>query len=174
MNHDQAVEDAIAEAENEEIAPPTGSDSEPPPKTVEEDDTAPAPEPEEEPKPEEDSDTPETNLDDSSATTPEDDEILNLPHLINPKYDEDGDVLFFPRIIGGSRAQLGEFPSKVSLQTRAGSHFCGGNLITNNHVISAAHCVVAEEGHVLNPASVRSSLSSYLSLCHFANNCLLF
>lgn len=141
------VEDAVAEAEqiaadDAELPAAEPDNEEPPPEAVEQDE----------------SEAPQVNLDEEGAPPneelPTDDGILSLPHLPDPKYDQEGDVVWFPRIIGGSRAQVGEFPSKVSLQLRTGSHFCGGNLITNNHIISAAHCVVTEDRLVLNPTSV--------------------
>lgn len=52
-----------------------------------------------------------------------------VPHYPHPRYNENGEILFFPRIIGGSPAHLGEFPAKISLQSRRGDHFCGGALI---------------------------------------------
>ncbi|KAG5669342.1 hypothetical protein PVAND_017230 [Polypedilum vanderplanki] len=44
------------------------------------------------------------------------------------------------RIVGGSQAQLGQFPYQVSLRTIQNSHFCGGFILSNRWIGSAAHC----------------------------------
>jgi secreted trypsin-like serine protease len=48
----------------------------------------------------------------------------------------------FPKITGGHPADPGEFPWIAALITRrdADGAFCGGVLITDRHVLSAAHC----------------------------------
>ncbi|XP_063588808.1 trypsin-1-like [Penaeus indicus] len=48
------------------------------------------------------------------------------------------------RIVGGDVATQGQFPAMVSLQHRSlfgSSHTCGGTIINDNHVLTAAHCV---------------------------------
>ncbi|KAJ9590907.1 hypothetical protein L9F63_016064, partial [Diploptera punctata] len=45
------------------------------------------------------------------------------------------------RVIGGTAASSGEFPYIVSLRSSANSHFCGGSIISNYYIITAAHCV---------------------------------
>ncbi|CAH1245748.1 OVCH1 [Branchiostoma lanceolatum] len=45
------------------------------------------------------------------------------------------------RIVGGEDATKDEFPWQVSLQTTMGFHFCGGTLLSDQYVLTAAHCV---------------------------------
>jgi secreted trypsin-like serine protease len=50
------------------------------------------------------------------------------------------------RIVGGSTATPGQFPYQASLRTLANGHFCGGFIINNRWVGSAAHCTVNRNG----------------------------
>ncbi|XP_052454791.1 serine protease 27-like [Carassius gibelio] len=56
------------------------------------------------------------------------------------------------RIVGGVNAPEGSWPWQVSLQ-HSGYHFCGGSLINNEWVLTAAHCL---------PGVSTSSLLVYL------------
>lgn len=55
-----------------------------------------------------------------------------------------------PRIIGGKFAAPGQFPHQVSLQLK-GRHHCGGSLISDTMIITAAHCTIGQ-----NPAQMRA------------------
>lgn len=70
-------------------------------------------------------DTAVENFDQDSQTTTE------LP-LVYPQ----------PRIVGGNSASEGQFPHQVLL--RIGNNgMCGGSIISENYVVTAAHCVTS-------------------------------
>lgn len=47
------------------------------------------------------------------------------------------------RIVGGAKAEPGEFPFQVRLniRSRRGSSLCGGVIIDQRHILTAAHCM---------------------------------
>jgi trypsin len=50
------------------------------------------------------------------------------------------------RIVGGREADIRQFPHSVSFKLlRTGIHFCGGSIISNQHVLTAAHCLVKHQ-----------------------------
>ena len=49
------------------------------------------------------------------------------------------------QIVGGNRASIADFPSVVYLATANGFQFCGGTLVDDNKVITAAHCTVGKQ-----------------------------
>ncbi|KAG8235398.1 hypothetical protein J437_LFUL009257 [Ladona fulva] len=52
---------------------------------------------------------------------------------------EDLDNVFHPYIIGGEVVKGREFPGQISLLLE-GSHHCGGSIINENYILTAAHC----------------------------------
>jgi trypsin len=48
-------------------------------------------------------------------------------------------------IVGGSRASIADFPYVVYLTTPDGFQFCGGTLVDDNKVVTAAHCAAGRK-----------------------------
>jgi trypsin len=48
-------------------------------------------------------------------------------------------------IVGGNRASIADFPYVVYLATTDGFQFCGGTLVDDNKVITAAHCTAGKQ-----------------------------
>uniref|UniRef100_A0A672FAL6 Zgc:112160 n=1 Tax=Salarias fasciatus TaxID=181472 RepID=A0A672FAL6_SALFA len=56
-------------------------------------------------------------------------------------------VTGYARIVGGEEAVPHSWPWQVSLQDYSGSHFCGGSLINEYWVVTAARCEFRSEPH---------------------------
>jgi secreted trypsin-like serine protease len=65
------------------------------------------------------------------------------------------------KIVGGEAAATQTWGWAASLRySSTGSHFCGGSIITNSHILTAAHCTIG----LSSPSSVRVYVGSiYLS-----------
>ncbi|KAM9837511.1 transmembrane protease serine 9-like isoform 2-T2 [Aulostomus maculatus] len=55
---------------------------------------------------------------------------------------ECGKASLNPRIIGGDPAEAGWWPWQVSMHFLNYGHICGGTLISNHWVLTAAHCII--------------------------------
>merc|ERR1711892_1260276 len=61
------------------------------------------------------------------------------------------------RIVGGVETDVNEYPWQVALVSRTGrSPFCGGTLISNRHVMTAAHCTAGS-----SPSKIRILLGEH-------------
>jgi secreted trypsin-like serine protease len=45
------------------------------------------------------------------------------------------------KIVGGTNADITEFPWQISMQTTSGFHFCGGSILDAEWILTASHCV---------------------------------
>nr|XP_056718318.1 chymotrypsinogen A-like [Euleptes europaea] len=63
----------------------------------------------------------------------------------------------YTRIVNGEEAVPGSWPWQVSLQEQSGWHFCGGSLVSDRWVVTAAHCGVTKSNVVVLGEHDRSS-----------------
>ncbi|XP_075139713.1 ovochymase-2 [Leptodactylus fuscus] len=65
--------------------------------------------------------------------------------------DESANYNLLSRIVGGTSTNKGEHPWIASLK-RDGRHFCGGTVISDRYIVTAAHCVL--DKNILNNTRV--------------------
>ena len=63
------------------------------------------------------------------------------------------------RIVGGQETEVNEYPWQVGLVSASGSKpWCGGSIISNRHILTAAHCTVAKDS---DPNRIRVLLGEH-------------
>lgn len=69
------------------------------------------------------------------------------------------------RIVGGTKAEPGEFPYQVRLniRSRRGSSLCGGVIIDQRHILTAAHCMTT---WLVLESIIKESLSTKMMRSH--------
>ncbi|XP_052754637.1 chymotrypsin-2-like [Galleria mellonella] len=65
-----------------------------------------------------------------------------------------------PRIVGGEDAPEGGIPYQVSLRSKLNSHFCGGSILNNRWVLTAAHCTVGQSSKSIQVVVGTNTLKS--------------
>ncbi|XP_013113239.2 trypsin-like [Stomoxys calcitrans] len=65
---------------------------------------------------------------------------------------------FYGRIVNGVDTTIQDHPYQVSLQTNKGDHFCGGSIISEDIVVTAAHCM---QSHSVSEFKVRLGSTQY-------------
>jgi hypothetical protein len=66
-------------------------------------------------------------------------------------------------VVNGESQTYGEWPSYVRLEIDGplGSSTCGGALVTDRHVLTAAHCVVRDDGRTVEPRGIEAILGDH-------------
>lgn len=65
-----------------------------------------------------------------------------------------------PNIVGGTDADIADYPFTVRLTTADGQQFCGGSLVSPTKVLTAAHCTTDSQAPDVKVVSGRTVMSS--------------
>ncbi|KID30657.1 Trypsin [Prauserella sp. Am3] len=65
-----------------------------------------------------------------------------------------------PNVVGGSPADISEFPYAVALTDSTGFQFCGGSLIAEDKVLTAAHCADGQDPSDVVAVTGRTDLTT--------------
>lgn len=84
---------------------------------------------------------------------------LLRPHAVAQSASADAVDGDLPLIVGGQDADPGEWPWQAMVLP--GDYLCGGSLIAPDWVVTAAHCVVQENGTPFPPAQVQVVLGKH-------------
>ncbi|XP_017484691.1 PREDICTED: serine protease SP24D-like isoform X1 [Rhagoletis zephyria] len=68
-------------------------------------------------------------------------EAVQVGNVLKPVVVDSSASLPSPRIVGGLIAASGQFPYQVSVRV-GGRHSCGGAILSQDYIITAAHCVI--------------------------------
>ena len=83
------------------------------------------------------------------------------------------------RIVGGTEASIEEFPYQVSIQ-RLNHHICGGSILSQDWILTAAHCKlrvndgVKVVAGVIDINAVKSQFKECAQYCSLYQEYLLF
>ncbi|KAM9837660.1 transmembrane protease serine 9-like isoform 2-T2 [Aulostomus maculatus] len=78
----------------------------------------------------------------TSSGTDQDDSFACLSDITGSEAQECGKTPLSPRILGGDPSGPGWWPWQVSIHFLNYGHICGGTLISNQWVLTAAHCMI--------------------------------
>lgn len=99
--------------------------------------------------------------------------IINVAALPDPNVLDACGVTVSDRIVGGEVTGIDEFPWTALLEYKKGDakvFACGGSLIDNQHVITAAHCTVEKEATLTGVRLGEWNISSPMD-CFEADDC---
>lgn len=95
---------------------------------------------------------------------------LLLPALLAAPSEKHPQLVDEGRIIGGEDADILDYPYAVSLQVFT-SHSCGGSILTNNKILTAAHCVDSQISRSVRCGSSRfDSGGQFIAVASFVQH----